>query len=414
MAWGKSGSTTTTTTGDTVTVSGLSDNKFYVVLGHHLPSGNFRTTYRINNDSSGSEGSSGTYALRKSEDGGSENTTTYQTQIKVGNQDAAYDYFDVSYLVNISTEEKLMINYNMRNGGNGEGNCTNRVDAVGKWANTSSVISRIDAVNDQGGSYASGSNNSVLGSDLTTSAGRPTNVQEGSRWEETDTKKMYHYESPSVTFEDDFSSSPNGWTLNAYGSGQTISGGFYNSPNTPSNGYKAYAFGSPDKFVFDFDWKITNSTMDIPFIILSSDTSGTHSNGGYGDPPSGHKRIQFMVGSGDIKFSSRYNDGGASEENASASSGTEVSHNTLSYFRVIKDGTTITFKWYTSNANREADTNVQQETSAVIDDDDYNNTADYAYLHVGAYGNNGQNELDDFKFYSGVTSPDTAWKELGT
>ena len=181
MAWGKAGSTTTTTTGDNVTVSGLSDNKFYMVLGHHLPSGNFRTTYRFNNDSGSN------YALRKSEDGGSENLTNNITDITLGNQDAAYDYFDVSYLVNISTEEKLMINVNMRNGGNGAGNAPNIVQAVGKWDNTSSVISRIDAVNDQGGSYASGSNNSVLGSDGTASL----NVQDGAIYYDTTLNKEY-------------------------------------------------------------------------------------------------------------------------------------------------------------------------------------------------------------------------------
>ena len=175
--WKELARTTLGSAGDTISVASLADKQYYMVLGNHLPSGNFRTTYRINNDSSGSEGSSGTYALRKSEDGNSENVTGSQIGIYLGNQDTNTDYFDVSYLQNISTDEKFMINHNMRTGGSGAGAYPRRVEAVAKWSNTSDAINRIDAINDQGGNYASGSEVVVLGYD-------PDDTHTTNFWEE--------------------------------------------------------------------------------------------------------------------------------------------------------------------------------------------------------------------------------------
>ena len=160
-AWKEVGRTTLGSAGDTISVTSIPDKMYYMMLGNYLPSGNFRTTYRINNDSAGN------YALRKSEDGGAENVTTSITDMTVGNEDTNTAYFDVSYLQNISAQEKLMINHNMRTGGGGAGSAPKRVEAVAKWANTSSVINRIDAVNDQGGDFATGSECVVLGYDPT-------------------------------------------------------------------------------------------------------------------------------------------------------------------------------------------------------------------------------------------------------
>ena len=50
---------------------------------------------------------------------------------------------------------------------------------------------------------------------------KPTNVQVGSRFEETDTKKMYHYVENNPTYTPDLSSS-SGWTLTAGGGSATI------------------------------------------------------------------------------------------------------------------------------------------------------------------------------------------------
>jgi hypothetical protein len=243
-------------------------------------------------------------------------------------------------------------------------------------------------------------------------------VQVGSRFEATDTRKMYYYNAPTLTFEDDFSSSPNGWTLNAYASGQSITGGALVSTVSRSNGYKTLAIGEPTNYVLDFDWKWDNSTRDTPFIILASDITGsTSSTSGYGDPPAGHKRIIFMTANntGNLYISSRYNNGAAQEENSTlVSGGTAGSYNVKYFYRVVKSGNDVSFKRYLTDANRTAGASLQQETNLTMNNTNYTATADYAYLEVGAHGFYGQNTLYDFKFYSGVTSPDTVWSELGT
>ena len=169
--WKELARTTLGSAGDAISVASLADKRYYMVLGNHLPSGNFRTTYRINNDSGSN------YALRKSEDGNAENVTTSITDITSGNKDEATQYFDVSYLSNLSDQEKLIINHNMRGNTAGASNAPSRVEAVSKWANTSDAINRIDAINDQGGDYASGSELVVLGYD-------PDDTHTTNFWEE--------------------------------------------------------------------------------------------------------------------------------------------------------------------------------------------------------------------------------------
>ena len=241
---------------------------------------------------------------------------------------------------------------------------------------------------------------------------KPTNVQVGSRYEETDTRKMYHYN--PVTFEDDFSSSPNGWTLNAYGSGQSIASGKLISSSSPSNGYKAFAIGSPTDITLDLDWE-ANGSFGTAFVIISSDYSGTNTNGGYGDPPSGHKRIILMTpwSNGNIYFSSRYNNGGATENNGTIVGSTGASSGTKYFYRFVKSGTSLSFKRYLTDANRTAGTSLQQEATATMTSTnvtDYNATADYAYINVGAYSSNGTNSLYNFK----LPTTGNAWSEEGT
>ena len=208
----------------------------------------------------------------------------------------------------------------------------------------------------------------------------------------------------SATFSDDFSSSPNGWTLNHSGSGQSISGGALISSVSPSNGYKAFAIGNPTNFVIDLDWELT--TRDTPVVILSSDTSG------YGDPSSGNRRLH-LIGSanndGNLRFSSRYYATGTSklEDNGTlVAGGTSASTGVKYFYRFSKIGTSMSFKRYLTASDRESDTNMQQRSNAT-DNAPNSGLSDYAYIEVSAHGSLGTNKLYDFKLYSGVTSAPT-------
>jgi len=204
----------------------------------------------------------------------------------------------------------------------------------------------------------------------------------------------------TATFSDDFSSSPNGWTLNHSGSGQSISGGALISSVSPSNGYKAFAIGNPTEFVIDLDWELT--TLDTPVVILSSDTSG------YGDPSEGNRRL-LIIGSansdGNLRFSNRYYKTGASrlEDNGTlVSGGTSASTGVKYFYRFVKSSTSMTFKRYLTASDRTSGSNLQQETTAT--DTTPSGVANYAYIEVGGHGSNGTNKLYDFKLYNNSTS----------
>ena len=262
-----------------------------------------------------------------------------------------------------------------------------------------------------GGSGASNTTGQFgLGTSTTTDT-TPANVQSGSRFEETDTRKIYHYSEATLTFSDDFSSSPNGWTLNSIGSGQSISGGALISSVSPSNGYKAFAIGDPTKFVLDLDWEFNGG--DTPVVILSSDTSG------YGDPSEGNRRLIIMGSSnnsGDLRFSNRWwktGDSAKDEVNSSlVAGGTSGSTGVKYFWRFVKSGTSLSFKRYLTDSDRTSGANLQQETTAT--DTAPSGLVTYSYIEVSGYGSSGTNKLYDFKLYSGVTSTATAWKEEGT
>ena len=162
MAWGKAGSTTLTSSGTDMSVTSMTNSKTGMALGLHSSGG---TAIKLNGEN-GSNGS-GNYAVRRSTNGGTDSTNTQR------NGDNAYitdvranPHFNVTYFVNISSEEKLWINNNVHQNSAGAGNAPAREEGAGKWANTSDVISQFD-YHCWNGTYASGDNITVLGSDIT-------------------------------------------------------------------------------------------------------------------------------------------------------------------------------------------------------------------------------------------------------
>ena len=187
MAWGKAGSTTTASAGDSFDVT-VSSNETNMLLRHITSSGNTVIYNRFNSDSGSN------YAYRWSENGVTDGTGISQSSVIYDTGGDAGDKFDVGYICNISSEEKLVIGFQINEDISGAGNAPVRGEAVWKWSNTSDSVTSVNTLNTaQSGDYETGSNISVLGSDITPTVGKPTDVQAGSRYEETDTRKMYHY-----------------------------------------------------------------------------------------------------------------------------------------------------------------------------------------------------------------------------
>ena len=169
--WVELGRTTLGSAGDTITVSSLADKRYYMVLTDTVNSGTVTNFYRFNNDSGSN------YSQRTSSDGGADAAGTSSPQYDIGLILNTYPEFTVQYLANLSAKEKLVLSHKVRQNTAGAATAPKRLEGVGKWANTSSAFNRIDAINNQSGDYAIGSEVVVLGWD-------PADTHTSNFWEE--------------------------------------------------------------------------------------------------------------------------------------------------------------------------------------------------------------------------------------
>jgi len=260
MAWGKAGSTTLSSSGDALTTPTLSSNDTLQYLYHGLPTGGELTEY-MTMGSGGTKDTGSNYANRKSSNGGSDSTFTSRANIvNAAKSGATTPEFGVGYIFNLAGEEKLLISQHINASANGSGTAPERSEAVGKHVQTSVVDDIISFDNTGSGDLASDSNLTVLGSDLTPTAGSsfPTNVQVGSRAEITDSKKMYSFNDTSKSklkayyhFED------NG--TNA----QTTGDGFGSSADMTLTG-ATYETGKVGSKAISFDGTNDHAVIGLP------------------------------------------------------------------------------------------------------------------------------------------------------
>jgi len=187
MVWGKAGSTTKTSASKLLDVT-VSSNENIMMLRHIISSGNTAVYYRFNSDTGSN------YAYGWSENGGGKSNSSSQSRILYDTGGDAGDKFDIGYICNLSSEEKLIIGFQINEDASGAGNAPVRGKGVFKWVNTDSITSINNFNTDQSGNYDTGSNVTALGSDVTPTAGSsfPSNIQVGSRAEITDTRKIYY------------------------------------------------------------------------------------------------------------------------------------------------------------------------------------------------------------------------------
>ncbi len=157
--WKELARTTLGSVGDTISVASLPEKTYYMVLGDVKASGYIIYNSRFNSDTGNN------YASRKSNNGGADATSTSTSRIDQTDSGAQVGSFVVGYFTGKSDKTKLWQGNTAENSATGANNAPARVEAVGKWGNTSNAVSSYQAYNSHSGDYAVGSEVVVLGWD---------------------------------------------------------------------------------------------------------------------------------------------------------------------------------------------------------------------------------------------------------
>ena len=169
--WVELGRTTLGGLASNVTVSGLPDKRYYMILRSTLPTGQIDIDMRFNSDS-------GSNYARRFNSGGIDSTGTSTNFICSYNQGgASVPLFCVEYVSNLTAQEKLVNGHLINQSTAGAGTAPGRAMEVGKWANTSDSIDEVEMNESRGGQYNTGTEIVVLGWD-------PADVHTNNFWEE--------------------------------------------------------------------------------------------------------------------------------------------------------------------------------------------------------------------------------------
>ena len=178
--WVELGRTTLGSPGDTITVSGLADKRYYMVLAHHIATGgNIGTSAILNGDTAGN------YTNRREFNGGTDTTAINSGLLYGLGGNAAEDNqsFDVAYLANLPSKEKLALAFSAESPATGAGTAASRSQNIGKHVQTSVSINAVAHTNGEAGSYDTNSEVVVLGWD-------PTDIHTNNFWEELDSVSL--------------------------------------------------------------------------------------------------------------------------------------------------------------------------------------------------------------------------------
>ena len=190
MVWINNKYETLGSTSDTMDATSMTASQFGVFLNHAIPDSNStQTRYTVNGVSSGSK-----YASRQSKIGMTDVLAVSQDEVIYDSGGETDDKFSVTYACDIAGEEKLFIGFGISRKEAGGGNAPTRSEVVWKYVTTSARVTSVrDDTSAQTGTYAVGSNLSCLSDTGVSQVDRETltNVPSGTRFEETDTRKMY-------------------------------------------------------------------------------------------------------------------------------------------------------------------------------------------------------------------------------
>lgn len=239
------------------------------------------------------DGSSGNYGGRTSVNFADSSLLSAQNNVEL-HSGVVNDNYGVITVTNFKTREKIGNAYAV--GEVTSGATTNR-DCTFRWSNTSAQISSVEIQNTSTGNFESGSYVTVYGGSgdtVTDEKTTLTNVPANTRYEETDTRKIYRRSNSSSLGSPDLEiTDASGWSLS--GSGITIdsNGKITQAANMSANARleKSLGFTLGDTWTIDYEFTRTSSSGNNvrPLVVASSadniNDSGTDNNvvGHYGD-----------------------------------------------------------------------------------------------------------------------------------
>ena len=186
MAWNKLANASGS--GDDFNTGTFTPSKFLEVLYHlEATGGDINGQNRVGNTTIDSGNN---YAWRYSTNGGADSASTsrdylYESSATSNNGESG---FRVLHIVNIASEEKLIIGFSIDQLAVGAGTAPNRMEFTHKWVNTSNQIDIVGGHSNSGaGDFTSDTDLTVLGSDGT----EELNVQDGAIYYDTDLNKEY-------------------------------------------------------------------------------------------------------------------------------------------------------------------------------------------------------------------------------
>ena len=168
--WVELARTTLGSAGDDITVGSLADKRYYMVLVDGINTGGIDPAFRLNADTGTN------YANRRSENGGADGTNTSLNRMALYSA-LNTPYFQVGYLANFATKEKLFQGHLVGRNSAGAGNAPKRGEFVGKHAQTTNPISSVTQRNNGTGDHSIGAEVVVLGWD-------PADTHTSNFWEE--------------------------------------------------------------------------------------------------------------------------------------------------------------------------------------------------------------------------------------
>jgi len=158
--WQELDSVELTSSSSEITSNTFTAKKYLMLELYHINTGgHVNPKLQFNGDSSSN------YASRYSDNGGSDSTSTSQSEVDLRAGEVQSPATTTIYVINKSDKEKLFIsNSNMQNTA-GAGNAPSRAEVVGKWTNTSAQITSVKFIKTASGSFNTGSYLKVYGAD---------------------------------------------------------------------------------------------------------------------------------------------------------------------------------------------------------------------------------------------------------